>query len=193
MLLNSLHLILMRWKSHGQALLTCCGLRCNLCCNRLCTCSTDIFNKVLSSGLQPSLHPTKLGDSAGLLVGQKVFAIGNPFGLDHTLTSGIISGTGREISSGNTGRPIQVTPTSHCAQSLLWSLAVAADDCIWTSCRAVTLCHPAMLCTSASGLSGVKQQCMGHETAPDDWSVDLAGCDSDRRCHQSWQLWGSIA
>ncbi len=62
----------------------------------------------LSSCLQPSLHPTKLGDSAGLLVGQKVFAIGNPFGLDHTLTSGIISGTGREISSGNTGRPIQV-------------------------------------------------------------------------------------
>lgn len=57
--------------------------------------------------LQPLLHPTKLGDSDGLLVGQKVFAIGNPFGLDHTLTSGIISGTGREISSGNTGRPIQ--------------------------------------------------------------------------------------
>ena len=59
--------------------------------------------------LQPVLHPTKLGDSAGLLVGQKVFAIGNPFGLDHTLTSGIISGTGREISSGNTGRPIQAS------------------------------------------------------------------------------------
>ena len=28
-------------------------------------------------------------------------------GADHTLTSGVISGTGREISSGNTGRPIQ--------------------------------------------------------------------------------------
>ena len=64
--------------------------------------------------LQPVLHPTKLGDSAGLLVGQKVFAIGNPFGLDHTLTSGIISGTGREISSGNTGRPIQARHTLHC-------------------------------------------------------------------------------
>lgn len=62
--------------------------------------------------LQPSLHPTKLGDSAGLLVGQKVFAIGNPFGLDHTLTMGIISGTGREISSGNTGRPIQASINS---------------------------------------------------------------------------------
>ncbi|EIE22472.1 trypsin-like serine protease [Coccomyxa subellipsoidea C-169] len=53
------------------------------------------------------LHPVKLGTSADLLVGQRVYAIGNPFGLDHTLTTGVISGTGREISSGNTGRPIE--------------------------------------------------------------------------------------
>ena len=73
------------------------------------------------------LHPTKLGDSAGLLVGQKVFAIGNPFGLDHTLTSGIISGTGREISSGNTGRPIQVShPQSLCP--LFLALAAAYTE-----------------------------------------------------------------
>ena len=32
------------------------------------------------------LMPVELGTSANLLVGQKVFAIGNPFGLDHTLT-----------------------------------------------------------------------------------------------------------
>lgn len=66
-----------------------------------------VLQLITTDGDKPLLHPTKLGDSDGLLVGQKVFAIGNPFGLDHTLTSGIISGTGREISSGNTGRPIQ--------------------------------------------------------------------------------------
>src|SRR5207244_6073002 len=40
-----------------------------------------------------------LGSSGDLQVGQKVFAIGNPFGLDQTLTSGIVSALGREIKS----------------------------------------------------------------------------------------------
>ncbi|TQD69477.1 hypothetical protein C1H46_044990 [Malus baccata] len=53
------------------------------------------------------LRPIPIGQSADLLVGQKVFAIGNPFGLDHTLTTGVISGLRREISSAATGRPIQ--------------------------------------------------------------------------------------
>ena len=51
------------------------------------------------------LVPVTLGTSADLEVGQKVFAIGNPFGLDHTLTVGVISGLGREIRS-VTDRPI---------------------------------------------------------------------------------------
>lgn len=51
------------------------------------------------------LVPIKLGTSADIEVGQKVFAIGNPFGLDHTLTTGIISALGREIRS-VTGRSI---------------------------------------------------------------------------------------
>nr|GMD58104.1 protease Do-like 1, chloroplastic [Ipomoea batatas] len=50
------------------------------------------------------LRPIPIGVSADLLVGQKVFAIGNPFGLDHTLTTGVIR---REINSAATGRPIQ--------------------------------------------------------------------------------------
>ena len=53
-----------------------------------------------------ALHAIRIGTSDDLKVGQKVLAIGNPFGLDHTLTTGIISGLGREIQS-VAGRPIQ--------------------------------------------------------------------------------------
>lgn len=52
-----------------------------------------------------SLKPLAIGTSADLQVGQKVFAIGNPFGLDQTLTTGIISALGREITA-VTGRTI---------------------------------------------------------------------------------------
>ncbi len=52
------------------------------------------------------LKPIMVGSSTDLQVGQKVFAIGNPFGLDHTLTTGVISALGREIQS-VTGRPIK--------------------------------------------------------------------------------------
>ncbi len=52
------------------------------------------------------LRPISVGTSSDLEVGQKVFAIGNPFGFDHTLTTGVISGLGREIES-ITRRPIQ--------------------------------------------------------------------------------------
>jgi S1-C subfamily serine protease len=52
------------------------------------------------------LRPLALGTSRDLKVGQKVFAIGNPFGLDHTLTTGVISALGREIQA-LTGRAIR--------------------------------------------------------------------------------------
>jgi S1-C subfamily serine protease len=52
------------------------------------------------------LHPIPIGTSKDLQVGQSVFAIGNPFGLDQTLTTGVISALNREIDS-VTRRPIQ--------------------------------------------------------------------------------------
>ncbi|HMB70424.1 MAG TPA: trypsin-like peptidase domain-containing protein, partial [bacterium] len=51
------------------------------------------------------LFPIVVGESADLLVGQKVFAIGNPFGLDQTLTTGVISALGRVITA-RSGRTI---------------------------------------------------------------------------------------
>jgi S1-C subfamily serine protease len=45
------------------------------------------------------LKPIPIGKSDDLQVGQKVFAIGSPFSLDQSLTTGIISGLGREIKS----------------------------------------------------------------------------------------------
>ncbi len=55
---------------------------------------------------QAKLRRIRFGRSETLQVGQKVFAIGNPFGLDQTLTTGIISALGREIES-VTGTPIR--------------------------------------------------------------------------------------
>uniref|UniRef100_A0A7I4DIM3 PDZ domain-containing protein n=1 Tax=Physcomitrium patens TaxID=3218 RepID=A0A7I4DIM3_PHYPA len=50
---------------------------------------------------EDKLRPLTVGSSSDLLVGQKVFAIGNPFGLDHTLTTGVISGGPLLDSAGN--------------------------------------------------------------------------------------------
>ncbi len=68
------------------------------------------------------LHPARLGDSAQMQVGDWVLAIGSPFGLDQTVTAGIVSATGRArlgitdyedflqtdaaINPGNSGGPL---------------------------------------------------------------------------------------
>ena len=46
-----------------------------------------------------ALVPVTVGSSGNLRVGQKVLAIGNPFGLDHTLTTGVVSALGRTIKA----------------------------------------------------------------------------------------------
>jgi S1-C subfamily serine protease len=52
------------------------------------------------------LTPLPLGNSEALKVGQSVFAIGNPFGFDQSLTTGVVSALGREIQS-ESGAPIR--------------------------------------------------------------------------------------
>ena len=52
------------------------------------------------------LRPVLVGESHDLLVGQAVFAIGNPFGLSQTLTTGVVSAKSRTIKSPG-GRPIE--------------------------------------------------------------------------------------
>ena len=47
------------------------------------------------------LHPVTMGDSDGLFVGQRAIAIGNPFGQEWTMTTGIVSALGRTMPSGN--------------------------------------------------------------------------------------------
>ncbi len=60
--------------------------------------------KVDPSGL--GLHPLKLVGSSSVQVGDPVYAIGNPYGLDETLTKGIVSALGREIAAPD-GAPIK--------------------------------------------------------------------------------------
>ena len=67
---------------------------------------TDLAVIRLTTPPKEPLAIVPLGDSDRLTVGQKVLAIGNPFGLDRTLTTGVISGLQRPIR-GRNGHPIE--------------------------------------------------------------------------------------
>ncbi|TAK64474.1 MAG: trypsin-like serine protease, partial [Dehalococcoidia bacterium] len=66
----------------------------------------DVALIKVDSGLS-ELKPAKLGDSSAIKVGSLVAAIGNPFGLDGTFTTGVISGLDRTLTSSADGRPIR--------------------------------------------------------------------------------------
>ncbi|KOO34647.1 hypothetical protein Ctob_012608 [Chrysochromulina tobinii] len=65
----------------------------------------DIAVLKIDRGAVPFV-PVEVGTSSDLRVGQTVLAIGNPFGLDYTLTTGVVSALGREVQ-GVSGRPIK--------------------------------------------------------------------------------------
>lgn len=65
---------------------------------------TDPENDLAVVKIDPAgrrLETIPMGNSDGLRIGQTVLAIGNPFGLDRTLTTGIISGLGRPLRARN--------------------------------------------------------------------------------------------
>jgi len=66
---------------------------------------TDTRNDIALIQIDPKgrkITPLPLGDSRNLLVGQRVLAIGNPFGFQSTLTTGIVSSLGRTVQTSDT-------------------------------------------------------------------------------------------
>ncbi|RJX36309.1 MAG: PDZ domain-containing protein [Desulfarculus sp.] len=55
---------------------------------------------VLQIKPQGTLPQVKMGDSAGLMIGESLIAIGNPFGLQHTVTTGVVSALNRRVPTG---------------------------------------------------------------------------------------------
>src|SRR5207247_435062 len=63
--------------------------------------STDVAVLRIKGAQGRALTPLELGDSAGGRVGDAVVAIGNPFGLERTVTAGIVSALQRQITAPN--------------------------------------------------------------------------------------------
>lgn len=67
---------------------------------KLIGCDEETDIALLKVDVERALPFLKFGDSDSLRVGEWLLAIGNPFGLDHTVTAGILSAKGRNIHSG---------------------------------------------------------------------------------------------
>jgi putative serine protease PepD len=63
--------------------------------------STDVALIKVDPSQTPALDPIPLGDSSAVTVGEEVVAIGNPLGLDFSLSSGVVSATDRQLQSPN--------------------------------------------------------------------------------------------
>jgi S1-C subfamily serine protease len=63
--------------------------------------STDVALLRIDPDQAPELTPIPLGDSSQVVVGEQVVAIGNPLGLESSLSSGVVSATDRELQSPN--------------------------------------------------------------------------------------------
>lgn len=63
--------------------------------------SSDLALLQVNGQRKSALHPLELGEAKGVQVGDPVIAIGNPFGLDRTVTTGIVSALQREIEAPN--------------------------------------------------------------------------------------------
>jgi putative serine protease PepD len=63
--------------------------------------STDVALIKVDPSQTPALDPIPLGDSSQVMVGEDVVAIGNPLGLDFSLSSGVVSATDRQLQSPN--------------------------------------------------------------------------------------------
>jgi putative serine protease PepD len=63
--------------------------------------STDVALIKIDPSQAPELKPIPLGDSSKASVGEEVVAIGNPLGLDFSLSSGVVSATNRDLQSPN--------------------------------------------------------------------------------------------
>ena len=82
--------------------------------------------QITDDGFQKQIPPLRAANSSALQVGEQVIAIGNPFGLSGTLTSGVISQMGRVLPNDITGYSISniiQTDASYKSRKFRWTIA----------------------------------------------------------------------